>query len=389
MKTKKKVVIVSPLRVYPVISGGNLRTSFIAYGFNNRGYDVLILSLANKRLIDGAPINHPKQIGEVTESSSLFTLMSRIGYRFGIPAFWIDFKLRILGKMLHRKYLADADILVSDSPYTIWGLKKFKGLKIFNTHNVEHARYTKSLRIRNRLRDIESEAHLLADITLCCTPSDAEYFENLGGKSEVYLLPNGIDASLYSEDENLKVEVRAQLCFHIEDTVLLFPASIYGPNVEGAEFLISFSEHYYNRLKELGIRISIVGSVLPAKKYNELLESYGKVPRIEPFFKMADIAINPIFSGSGSSLKVAEFISAKLPLLTTKIGARGFDLDDQSACFFSDESSLIDALEHLIDQKKRWKELSERAWQKNSSFILGDKAFDELDKKINSFFENE
>ncbi len=379
---KKRVVIASELRVFPVISGGNLRTKFIASSFAKRGYDVTIVSLADKRLLEGTSPSPPSPIREVVVSSRLFTLMTRVGYRLGLPPIWINLKLVLLRRVLHKHFLANADIIVSDFPYPYRLFKDFNGTKILNTHNVEHHRYPKAFGVRRWVRFIEKKAHAAAEMTFCCTPEDAEFFMQQGRRSEVLLVPNGIDATPYAKAREERNEVRTRFGFQPEDVVVLFPASGYGPNAEGAEFLVSFVKRHLDRLKALNVKVAIVGSVLPPKKHNSVLQTFGRVPKIMEFFSMADIAVNPIFWGSGSSLKVSEFIAAGLPLLTTKVGARGFDLDDQAASFFSDDATLMVALESILARRNQWESMTAQAWTRNAAFILGDKAFDEMEAKL-------
>jgi glycosyltransferase involved in cell wall biosynthesis len=51
----------------------------------------------------------------------------------------------------------------------------------------------------------------------------------------------------------------------------------------------------------------------------------GFVDRLAPLLSAADVAVNPIQSGSGSNLKLAEYVAAGLPVITTPIGLRGYE----------------------------------------------------------------
>ncbi len=50
------------------------------------------------------------------------------------------------------------------------------------------------------------------------------------------------------------------------------------------------------------------------------------------------MAINPMFTGSGTNIKMLDFLAAGLPTITTPVGARGIHNRDQ-ACFIVDDSS--------------------------------------------------
>jgi len=80
----------------------------------------------------------------------------------------------------------------------------------------------------------------------------------------------------------------------------------------------------------------VVGSV---KDY--YLNEYGKLPQnVLAFgtvdedekyeiYKLADIAINPMFSGSGTNLKMLDYMSAGIPVVSTPVGARGLDTENE------------------------------------------------------------
>jgi glycosyltransferase involved in cell wall biosynthesis len=53
-------------------------------------------------------------------------------------------------------------------------------------------------------------------------------------------------------------------------------------------------------------------------------------------FKIADIALNPMISGSGTNIKVLGYLSAGIPSITTPIGARGLDLIDREQVLICD-----------------------------------------------------
>jgi glycosyltransferase involved in cell wall biosynthesis len=51
----------------------------------------------------------------------------------------------------------------------------------------------------------------------------------------------------------------------------------------------------------------------------------GVVDRLRPLLAAADVAVNPIGSGSGSNVKLAEYLAAGLPVVTTPVGLRGYE----------------------------------------------------------------
>ena len=107
--------------------------------------------------------------------------------------------------------------------------------------------------------------------------------------------------------------------------------------------------------------------------------AFGVVDEEEKYelYKLADIAINPMFSGSGTNIKMLDYMSAGIPVITSPIGARGLDLEnyvhaivcpadlisEKISELLSDEK-LRDRLRTnaraLVDEKYSWVKISER-----------------------------
>jgi hypothetical protein len=91
---------------------------------------------------------------------------------------------------------------------------------------------------------------------------------------------------------------------------------------------------------------------------------------VEPYFAAADIAFNGVFRGSGTNLKMAEFIAAKLPILTSTAGMRGYNLLDGEDCISFTQDSLADVLEQpALDDPGRLTAMADSAYEKNKRQI--------------------
>jgi glycosyltransferase involved in cell wall biosynthesis len=105
-------------------------------------------------------------------------------------------------------------------------------------------------------------------------------------------------------------------------------------------------EYIGNRLapKNADIQYFVVGSVKDffynkyhvSREFPDNVHLFGVLEEDEKFelYKLADYAINPIFSGAGINVKMLEYMAAGLPIISTAFGARGIDL----AKFFNFEN---------------------------------------------------
>ena len=51
----------------------------------------------------------------------------------------------------------------------------------------------------------------------------------------------------------------------------------------------------------------------------------------------SDVAVAPLFQGSGTRLKILEYFSCRLPVVSTSIGAEGIDIKDGVNIFIEDD----------------------------------------------------
>jgi glycosyltransferase involved in cell wall biosynthesis len=72
----------------------------------------------------------------------------------------------------------------------------------------------------------------------------------------------------------------------------------------------------------------------------------GPVDDILPYFRAADVAVNPMTEGSGVNLKLLEYLAAGLPTISTPFGMRGLEVGEVvQAADLADFPSALGALE--------------------------------------------
>lgn len=112
--------------------------------------------------------------------------------------------------------------------------------------------------------------------------------------------------------------------------VALFLGSWHGPNLEAAEFIC----------RQLApacpeVVFYLAGSLCDHPDFRHLppnnVRTLGRVSNAELAVLLAsvDVALNPMFSGSGSNLKMLDYTASGVPVLTTPFGNRGLDFTEQ------------------------------------------------------------
>jgi glycosyltransferase involved in cell wall biosynthesis len=391
-----RVLIVSPLQLHPTLGGGHLRTFSLANALARRGAEVFVYSFNGRkteylaRVPSGTQVWPHDGVPEYVNRSVLGFLAGYSSYWFDLPPVWLigylhtacgSRRTMLLPRLLREK-LAWCDILIADSPFTypVFNTAAAKRcLHVLNLHNVEHHLFERTGRWRDRyvgatVRKIELAAAACADLVISCSEQDAQYFETNCEVRRSLLVPNGIDVERFRFPLETRAIMRSRLGFpHDRVRVVLFTASKWGPNQEAFDFLLAFSETHERELVDHGIHLLVVGSVAETPISHPALTATGRVAEAEPFFAAADAAINPVNTGGGTNVKMGEFIAARLPVLATSFGARGYRIEHARTGFIFERENLLPA---LIELRKLFdtdlahlKKMSDDAFRENQHVI--------------------
>jgi glycosyltransferase involved in cell wall biosynthesis len=77
------------------------------------------------------------------------------------------------------------------------------------------------------------------------------------------------------------------------------------------------------------VRFQIVGGPVPSlEEYPSNVEFLGIVPDIRPILQAADVCIAPLRFGSGTRIKIIEYLAMGKPVVTTPIGCEGLAVEN-------------------------------------------------------------
>ncbi|HVE87406.1 MAG TPA: glycosyltransferase family 4 protein, partial [Myxococcales bacterium] len=174
---------------------------------------------------------------------------------------------------------------------------------------------------------VESELARRADLTLVCSAEDAGQMARLHGLDGQRLLevPNGaFTGRTRPPGAAEKAAAREQL--GLRGPACLFIGSPFGPNLEAVE-------HIARRLAPAlpEVTFAVAGGVSAADEARRLAAGAANVRLTGPlsdeertrWLHAADLGLNPMFSGSGTNIKMFDFMAAGLPVIATPTGARG------------------------------------------------------------------
>lgn len=164
----------------------------------------------------------------------------------------------------------------------------------------------------------DQEEILINSSILCHFVSslDSEYFNKLHPNSNKFsvTIENGVDDSTFHPIKNHS---------HINDTILFFGNLFYAPNIQAVEFISEIQKHSpQSEFRIIGKENLFLSERLNNLKFNGFVEDLNKE------INKAEIAIFPIFVGSGIKNKVLEALASGIPLLCSKVALEGIPLPE-------------------------------------------------------------
>lgn len=236
-----------------------------------------------------------------------------------------------------REQITIADVVVFSHPWLYSVVKdqlRPDQIIIYDSHNVEGYLRAQLLNYDNKTEaDIlecvihdENELGWAADWILACSHEDLLRFNRIYGfqTEKMRVIPNGVMA--FSEETSKKLTkkiAKERLNLDTKSFLVIFIGSSYGPNIEAANFIV-------DNLAPLMPDVTFVIAGGVGEKMKPVISNVlitGRLSEAEKniWLCASDVAINPMMSGSGTNIKMFDFMAMSLPVVTTEIGARGIE----------------------------------------------------------------
>lgn len=388
----RRLLTLAPYGTRRPTTGGTKRIHYLNRGFARAGWQVLQIGSAsiNGGIRDSvreapAPLMGPRdvEIAPGYREEAYFNPLVILGNRLLRQLGTAQVASTLLPRALRpspriRRDLARHEVVLFEHPQMFDMAVPFlrpDHLVILDAHNIESRLYPAQREASGlagaaarALLAVERRAMRRADLVFTCSDEDRAIAidEFAVDPARVHVAPNGADlASIAPADADARARAKAQL--GLVGTTALFVGSRWGPNVEAAQRIAALAEQAPDLT---WLVVGAAGEGLPARPGNLVVT--GRVDDLAPWYAAADIAVNPVETGSGSNIKIFEYLAAGLPTVSTPFGARGvgdpgalaLDLCDADA--FADRVRALAACPHLPARRRAARALAERSYDWNA-----------------------
>lgn len=234
-----------------------------------------------------------------------------------------------------------------DAYFAIAKMKFNKNVKlILDAHNVDYIRYKIEMSKKSIFYKLlnpffnyvfmnkEIEAVRRVDHVITCSVSDKLYFSKIVPANKISIIPNAVDESYF------------KLQNHYENNSILFMGLLsYVPNNDALKYY--FHEiHPLVKKRIPNIRIYILGKnaqrwLINCAKNDKTILLIGYVKDVKEYLSKAAVCIAPIRYGSGTRLKILEYMAAGKAVVSTKKGAEGINAVNGTSIIIADEPKVF------------------------------------------------
>ncbi len=216
-------------------------------------------------------------------------------------------------------------------------------------------------RTANLLERAEKQFLANCDVHTVTSERERIWLQALDPAAEIHVIPNGVDVQYFSPQEWDPAAPR---------TNLVFAGSMdYSANIDA---VLWFSKNIWPELSRQhpALSFTVVGrdpspdvrALAQDPAHGNRITITGTVPDVRPYYSGALATVVPLRIGSGTRLKILEAMAARIPVISTRLGAEGLDVEDGTHLLLADSpSEMITAVSRLAASPQLWQRLSRSA----------------------------
>ena len=226
-----------------------------------------------------------------------------------------------------------------------------------------------------RMHEYEGQVCRQVKNVIAVSDQDADMMRRIYRASRVNAVPTGVDLEFFAPPEG--PEKLAELVF--------VGSMDWMPNIDGMQWFVDQVLPLI-RKRRPDCTLAIVGrkpppAMLELGAKDSRIQVTGTVPDVRPYLWGGAVSIVPLRIGGGTRLKIYEAMAAKIPVVSTEIGAEGLDIRSSENISIADEPEDFAArcLALLEDETARCR-MAAAAWE----MVAARYSWEEVSRKFES-----
>ena len=368
MRTKKKITVATTISAIGKIKTGGANVVNGLYTKLSEKYDIDMLYTA--------PVYEKKSSIKITDgltehviprSKETDMCIKQLEQKCKVPSlydvglsYYLDKTPLFINSLVNS--IKNSELIIIDRPFFFPLVQMYANGRaiLHRSHNIEYL-YRKSTIPQNEysinmldyLFQLERNCCNACDMNFSCSETDLNTMKNLYGTpvSKLRLLPNGV---FCSDNKFISLRDRKKMkstFFKSNYKIATFIGAPHQPNVEACELIYRIAPYCLDTL------FVISGDVCQKIINNQKPENVVLLGRISEktrklLFAVTDMALNPMYSGSGTNVKMLDYMSMGIPIISSLFGARGI-MDISGIKIANTEEEFIRAITDFnLDQYK-------------------------------------
>lgn len=299
-----------------------------------------------------------------------------------------------------RAQIASADVVVFSHPWcypALCGDLKANQLVVYDSQNVEallrlslHADLPQASSLLARVAEVEYQICREADLVLACSHEDREIFARVYDLdwSRLRVMPNGIFAFAHALQTPTERSAAKHALGVSQRALVVFVGSDYGPNNDAARYV-----SYQLAVAMPDVAFGIIGGCSGKLSSGALPPNVMALGQLDEeqkrcWMQAADLAVNPLAAGSGTSIKMFDFMAAGLPVVTTEIGARGIAHVGTAPFVVAALEDFTDAIIKLLNNEAERERYARQARQTVEQFYAWERISPALGSLLSEHLRN-
>ena len=390
----KKILYLTTRLPYPVIGGDKLRIYNILKQLKKIGYDITLVSLVTEddnlnlakehnefytRLI---PVKFNKKVAYLNAIKAVFN-----DKPFIVEYFYSNAMQKVVDELLkEEQFDIVSGYMIRIAPYLEKHTNQNVIIDIVDAVSMMYERRIQTIQSLwdkfkigiefLKVKNYEKKCCKIFNLQTVISEIDKKYIEGFSSKSNIHIIPNGVDSDYYSPIES---ELRNEICFVGAmrtiancEAVKYFATEIF-PFIKKEIPDVKFKVIGANPRQDLIDNISGIDGI----------EITGKVDDVREYMKSCKLSVCPTKIAGGVQNKVLEAMSMGIPVVTTIEGSEGIGANENILSVAKSNEDYAQKVIELIKNEEKCR----LTGQKSREFILQNFSWDKVSKILDNMIQ--